>query len=627
MTPPLNFSGVPQQPQAMPPYGINQPPQRMPQQPMMYQQFGVVPDSFQGQQPMMVSNAPMMRSGRANLALKNQQLQDQIDTLENQPLPAGGNPVGVGALAVGAAGATAVGASEVAYRWDLDKKLAHEHNGREIPATPLTDTEKAEIRAKAEQAKLTELNDEAVKKHFATNEKTIKSIVNDALTIEDAIGKQTASIQALGTTPKDELSALQAEKRLALSKVIDDTATAPLSDLEAKIQALKTATQPTRHDAWIKESKRLDGAVNKAETSITEFEKAKKQSSIQIDAKKKVLALEAIQELENKAFGAPSWTEKNHSAKSAKFRDEWVKEAKAFFNDPTVDSIDPKTQPKYMEFLTEKINERKFKKEEGIQYNETLKDGKLKAFEEWKADPANSAKLEKPVDLQKTYDDNRNLKQLEAKVTESKQKLIEARQQRTKAEGIRDDYKNSDKSKPHLEYQEKLEQRDKIATIEKEHTARVKQVEATHTKALTEAKNKLTQLEGIKAKQPSKITKLTSGFDTTNVEAEVLRAEEKALANKSKGKVPDLFATDAEAKGFGKAWQNVDDLKAKGFTELAEHSKGAKGVGWKAGALVGVIGAGLTLQQFFAAGKAQEANAAKEAKLAQLRQQQADLGG
>ena len=85
--------------------------------------------------------------------------------------------------------------------------------------------------------------------------------------------------------------------------------------------------------------------------------------------------------------------------------------------------------------------------------------------------------------------------------------------------------------------------------------------------------------------------------------------------------------TIEEAGKFGKAWQNVDDLKAKGFTELAEHSKGAKGVGWKAGALVGVIGAGLTLQQFFAAGKAQEANAAKEAKLAQLRQQQADLGG
>jgi hypothetical protein len=516
MTPPLNFSGVPQQPQAMPPYGINQPPQRMPQQPMMYQQFGVVPDSFQGQQPMMVSNAPMMRSGRANLALKNQQLQDQIDTLENQPLPAGGNPVGVGALAVGAAGATAVGASEVAYRWDLDKKLAHEHNGREIPATPLTDTEKAEIKIEARKDAIDKLNTEALQTFKQEQLTKAQAIVTNATSVDDAIVKLNAS------TPEAPTGKLLKDKDLAKLKTDIETTEDLITKKTGEIQAVRKSGK------WL-------------------------------------LVTDYIKPAEDIALGINFWDRVTRQSSNMRA------EAQAAFMEPKIAVLKSELE---------------------------------------KIAPAHKAEILKLIDKNNISGANQYM------ATNS-----------LRGKGISaylPDIKTGDGGNAYLDYLESQPKLNKVLTekqaIVSEQTTLAKQIEA-HTKH-TQDLNKLKELK----KVAPPIHNTTPTLNEQTLQAEINRritdAESKLVQPK-----PNTPILDADAKGFGKAWQNVDDLKAKGFTELAEHSKGAKGVGWKAGALVGVIGAGLTLQQFFAAGKAQEANAAKEAKLAQLRQQQADLGG
>jgi hypothetical protein len=191
MTPPANFSGVPQQPQALPPYGVNQQQQQqVQQQPQVPQQFGNVPANFQGQSPYSTQPATMMRSGRASL----EQLQQQIDQLENQPLPAGGNPLLAGAITLGATAALTTGVSEGAYRWGLDTKLAHAKNGTETPAERLTPKREADIRKQVEAAKLDAVNEAKVNKHFADHKTTIDGIVSDAVGIEDAIDKQTKKI-------------------------------------------------------------------------------------------------------------------------------------------------------------------------------------------------------------------------------------------------------------------------------------------------------------------------------------------------------------------------------------------------------------------------------------------------
>ena len=136
---------------------------------------------------------------------------------------------------------------------------------------------------------------------------------------------------------------------------------------------------------------------------------------------------------------------------------------------------------------------------------------------------------------------------------------------------------------------------------------------------------KLNQLEADMAKTPPAIdeSKLDAKQNKA-LEADV-RAKitaEQAARDKVKVKVTVDPMDMKEAKGFGKAWQNVDDLKAKGFTNLAEHSTNAKWAGIKAGGLTALIGTGLTIQQFMAAGKAQDITNARAARLDQLRQQQ-----
>ena len=513
MTPPLNFSGVPQQPQAMPPYGINQPPQRMPQQPMMYQQFGVVPDSFQGQQPMMMSNAPMMRSGRANLALKNQQLQDQIDTLENQPLPAGGNPVGVGALAVGAAGATAVGASEVAYRWDLDKKLAHVDEGKPVVTPTLDQQAKDAIKIKATKDAIDKLNTEALQTFKQEQLTKAQAIVTNATSVDDAIVKLNAS------TPEAPTGKLLKDKDLAKLKTDIETTEDLITKKTGEIKALR---------------------IKKTGTARVDCIKLAEDIALGIHPGHKLIR------------------------QSPKMR----AEAQAAFIQPEIEAL---------KIELETIN------------------------------TAHKAEVLKLID-------ENNISGVNQYIADKKLSISASLT----------DIKTPQGGNAYLDYLESQPKLNKVLTekraIVSEQTTLARKIEE-HTKH-TQDLNKLKELK----KVAPPIHNTTPTLNEQTLQAEINRritdAESKLVQPK-----PNTPILDADAKGFGKAWQNVDDLKAKGFTELAEHSKGAKGVGWKAGALVGVIGAGLTLQQFFAAGKAQEANAAKEAKLAQLRQQQADLGG
>ena len=132
-------------------------------------------------------------------------------------------------------------------------------------------------------------------------------------------------------------------------------------------------------------------------------------------------------------------------------------------------------------------------------------------------------------------------------------------------------------------------------------------------------------MEDIEKKQPKALT-VEEAVRDRKIEKSKLEAEAKAkidaeYAAKPKGKAVHAPLDLKEAEGFGKAWQNVDELKTKGFTELAEHSSNAKWAGIKAGGLTALIGTGLTIQQFMAAGKAQEASNARDAKIAKLRSQ------
>ncbi|MCX5920218.1 MAG: hypothetical protein NTW61_02670 [Candidatus Melainabacteria bacterium] len=618
MTPPLNFSGVPQQPQAMPPYGINQPPQRMPQQPMMYQQFGVVPDSFQGQQPMMMSNAPMMRSGRANLALKNQQLQDQIDTLENQPLPAGGNPVGVGALAVGAAGATAVGASEVAYRWDLDKKLAHEHNGRESQLRePLTDPQIQTITDGVKQAKLQELQRQA-DVAFYNDKQTIKEaqkIVKGSANLKDAILTQIGNIETLKNEQQKALNAFELEQRAKAYGILNHGKTTDASgkilrvDDIAKEIALLEKTTPVIPAVPLTEVQKIESQIEAVEAQIKPKVDLLTEITDQRKSIRQNIVLKEIEALEKKAF-------QNHLLDWG--FSERQKEARNNHGTSLTSSAE---QQHYLDYLQEQVNQKTYLAE--VNKGEKVKFGldHLKSnteYEDWKK----GREAKQVDDLIREADKKTKIKlsELEGKGITLNNELAPLRVEHKRLVDIDEDYNN--RNTPYQEYKSKMQKLDDLKLLQAEQHTPIK------TKEMGEAQKKLTDLETIESKK-LKVPEaaLEKQGIKTQLDADIQQKISAKQATQPKGKVPDLFATDAEAKGFGKAWQNVDDLKAKGFTELAEHSKGAKGVGWKAGALVGVIGAGLTLQQFFAAGKAQEANAAKEAKLAQLRQQQADLGG
>lgn len=611
MTPPLNFSGVPQQPQAMPPYSINQPPQRMPQQPMMYQQFGVVPDSFQGQQPMMMSNAPMMRSGRANLALKNQQLQDQIDTLENQPLPAGGNPVGVGALAVGAAGATAVGASEVAYRWDLDKKLAHEHNGRESQLRePLTDPQIQTITDEVKQAKLQELQRQA-DVAFYNDKQTIKEaqkIVKGSANLKDAILTQIGNIETLKNEQQKALNAFELEQRAKAYGILNHGKTPDASgkilrvDDIAKEIALLETTPSVTPAVPLADVQKLELDINAVETKITETKELLRQKN----STQQSIVLKEIEALEKKAFknGFLGFDFK-FGAKQTEARNKFG-----------IDLAKTAGQQNYLDYLQEQVNQKTYLEEvvnKGNEYkfgSDHLKDDA--SYKTWKATQKPTVTISELLGKVDSV--------LEGDIT----KLIKefndlTGQKNTSFTALQDAYTQN---KPYYDYQNNPEKLKKLRELQSKHHMPI------NTQEIVDARKKLEALEAIENRKPNiPATALEKQGIKTQLDADIQQKISAKQATQTKKTETHASMTIEEAGKFGKAWQNVDDLKAKGFTELAEHSKGAKGVGWKAGALVGVIGAGLTLQQFFAAGKAQEANAAKEAKLAQLRQQQADLGG
>ena len=634
MTPPANFSGVPQQPQALPPYGVN-PQQQQPvqQQPQVPQQFGNVPANFQGQSPYSTPPATMMRSGRASL----EQLQQQIDQLENQPLPAGGNPLLAGAITLGATAALTTGVSEGAYRWGLDTKLAHAKNGTETPAERLTPKREADIRKQVEAAKLDALNEAKVNKHFADHKTIINGIVSDAVNIENAIDKHKRKQGTLSSEYKAQLNALDEPHRLALSKIVDPTATTSLLDLDQKLQELNAATAktPTGFDTWANELKTAQEKLSFTEQTLTKLFTENYSAIRRLDTAKDLIGMTQILALEQEAFGKkikrPFREVKYQLDNPAGKRSSWIAKAQEFHNnDQKVGTAGTDYQQKYIQFLEERINERRFREQIGLIEVRVLNATEAADFEKWKQAPGNSRQA---IDLQETFKvHQKKLLPLENEVLRiEKEYTLHKNNKNSLNKTIQKLNAPSGKSvgaienRNHLEHQAKVEQQGKIATLEKEHTAKVQAAEAAHKVDLDTAKGKLQTLKDIQTKQPKALTVEEAvgnkKINPKQVEADAKIKINEEYANQPKGKAVHAPLDLKEAEGFGKAWQNVDELKTKGFTELAEHSSNAKWAGIKAGGLTALIGTGLTIQQFMAAGKAQEASNARDAKIAKLRSQ------
>ena len=353
------------------------------------------------QQPFQPTNR--VRSGRTQQAVA-----DEIQVLENTPLPAGGNPPLAGVVTLAATAAVTTGVSEGAYRWGLDTKLAHAKNGTETPADPLTPERKDEIRASVETEKLDVVNKAKVEEYFTKNQEEIQRIVPDAITVEDAIDKQKAKIDDLKTTQQGELSTLNTQKQQALKAIVAPATSGVLTEAEinTKVSALNVAKH-TGFDAWAKELNDLttakttaDNALKVAEDAFTNAKNAKNTKILQIGQ-------DVIQNLERKAFGyqVPLKPESYWGGGITLQRNSRIEQAKKWHLDAGRTFLESDfysvalDQPKYIEWLEHKINERKFK--EVHKLKRPLNDSQKQMFEDWKK--INESSLPDPTNLTQIY--------------------------------------------------------------------------------------------------------------------------------------------------------------------------------------------------------------------------------
>lgn len=124
----------------------------------------------------------------------------------------------------------------------------------------------------------------------------------------------------------------------------------------------------------------------------------------------------------------------------------------------------------------------------------------------------------------------------------------------------------------------------------------------------------------------AKLKQLHQEFDSVKsvtIEHPELQTE---IAKKTTASIAEIDAKIAKTtktvgeKGLGKAWtNNADELTKAHFTDLAEHTKGARTWGAVAGGTMAILGTGLTLWQLSESGKAEQASKERQAKLAELR--------
>jgi hypothetical protein len=140
----------------------------------------------------------------------------------------------------------------------------------------------------------------------------------------------------------------------------------------------------------------------------------------------------------------------------------------------------------------------------------------------------------------------------------------------------------------------------KAVNVHNEHQAKTQQLQALQ-KEFDDIKPATTKLEVDKHPE----------FKTA-VDAE-LTSHEQFLKNRKNKTLKDV-------EGLSKAWtNNADELTKAGFTDLSEHTWGARKVGLGAGAVMAVLGTGLTLWQLSESGKAEQASKERQTKLAELR--------
>jgi len=651
MTPPTSFSGVPQQPQALQPYGVNQQQQQYQQPLQVPQQFGNVPAGFTGQPSMTPYNytyqqQPFQPANRVRSGRSQQAVADEIQVLENTPLPAGGNPFLAGALTLGATAAVTTGVSAGAYHWGLDEtKLAHADNGTEKPADPLTDTEKAKIRAKTLEAQ--------AKVNFeAANQAKIVQITGAAATVNVAEAQTEVKnkISQLETAKSSALQKLETNNLNDLKLIVDpfNEKTLSADDLKTEIDRIKGLKEiPTdEYKTWKRAVEGKNHEIKKAEELVGRTEKALNEKKRQINLRELELGSKKVADLKKLAFG----TGRNNGDLSVIQESSWGDEAAKLWNQANPDKT-PKLSlnnalasdhQAYVDYFIEKINERKYKQtviynEKNVmgqntnrsltadQVNTPLTLEQRTAYETWKRANPNTVinleaefkkddihqklvrELEKP---QLHYDNavsNKNT------LDSAKTTLLESKS----SNGVSFEAYSSDSPK--------------LAEIKRQelrHQNAVKLETQRHEALLSEEKRKLTklnQLETDMAKAPPAIDESKLDAKQKKVLEADVRAKitaEQAARDKVKVKIAVDPMDIKDAKGFGKAWQNVDDLKAKGFTNLAEHSTNARWAGFKAGALTALIGTGLTIHQFMEAGKAQDITNTRAARLDQLRRQQ-----
>ena len=620
MTQPANFSTVPQQP--MYPYNNQKPVQPPQQQTPTTTQFGTVPAEFTAQ-----SANRSVRTGRTP-----QERADEIQLLQNYPLPTGGNPLLAGAITLGATAAVTTGVSESTYRWGnggLASKLNHVDNGKKMATATLTDPDKKQITTDAQTAKLQQLQADADIAYHQTHQKTIETIIPNASSVEAAIADQTANVQALEAAKQAELTNLQSNRRASLQAIVEPNHTGQLNETEltAKVQVLNGNLTPAGYSEWQADVKAAKMNLESANANLKDTEITYNKAQRNLNNTKQAVATQTMEALEKEAFGTKKrglWGGEFFELKESATlqRAGWIDNARAFHNDQSVDfGGGQDSQQKYIQFLEEKINEKTFREQKRIKGYEAFTPEQQASYDAWKQKPGN---VKPPVYLDEVIAKNKVVLFEEQILQSTESNRTKAQAKKASYETAYNDLTDGTQYADHLNYEVNQNKQVAVAELEAKHTTAVQSAEASHTAAVADAKAKLQQLETIRQNKP------TINTNDTDVKAKIDAEVKQQLITAEEDLPKTPIAVDPmeikDAEGFGKAWQNVDELKAKGFTELAEHSTNAKWAGIKAGALTAVIGAGLTVHQLMEAGKAQDVSNARQARLDQLRKEQ-QLGG